>query len=163
MTDTMSALTHLNHSKYANKKAYLDDFHRQWNSEALLVNKWFSLQSQQVGDLALNNIIHLTKHPDFDVQNPNKVYALIGGFLHGNAVIFHAKDGSGYAFATEWILKLDAINPQVAARLVACFNQWQRYDVERQLLMQKQMQCIAEHEGLSDNVREIINKALGNP
>ena len=80
-----------------------------------------------------------------------------------NAVIFHAKDGSGYAFATEWILKLDAINPQIAARLVACFNQWQRYDVEHQLLMQKQMQRIAEHEGLSDNVREIINKALGNP
>jgi aminopeptidase N len=163
MTDTMSALTHLNHSKYANKKAYLDDFHRQWHGEALLVNKWFSLQSQQVDDLALNNIIHLSKHPDFDVQNPNKVYALIGGFLHGNAVIFHAKDGSGYAFATEWILKLDAINPQIAARLVACFNQWQRYDVEHQLLMQKQMQRIAEHEGLSDNVREIINKALGNP
>ena len=161
MTDTMSALGALNHSQYTNKQAYLDDFHRQWQNEDLLVNKWFSLQSQQVGKQALNNIVHLSKHPDFDLKNPNKVYALIGGFLLGNAVIFHAPDGSGYAFATEWILKLDAINPQVAARMVSCFNQWKRYDEARQALMKKQMLTIAGHENLSDNVSEIINKALG--
>ena len=101
------------------------------------------------------------KNPDFDLKNPNKVYALIGGFLLGNAVIFHAPDGSGYAFATEWILKLDAINPQVAARMVSCFNQWKRYDEARQALMKKQMLTISGHENLSDNVSEIINKALG--
>jgi len=161
MTDTMSALGALNHSQYANKQAYLDDFHRQWQAEDLLVNKWFGLQSQQVGKQALNNIVHLGKHPDFDLKNPNKVYSLIGGFLHGNSVTFHAKDGSGYDFATEWILKLDAINPQVAARLVGCFNQWKRYDASRQSLMKAQMQTIAGHPGLSDNVSEIINKALG--
>ncbi|MCP4010462.1 MAG: aminopeptidase N [Proteobacteria bacterium] len=161
MTDTMSALGALNHSQYANKQAYLDDFHRQWQAEDLLVNKWFGLQSQQVGKQALNNIVHLTKHPDFDLKNPNKVYSLIGSFLHGNAVTFHAKDGSGYAFATRWILKLNATNPQVAARLVGCFNQWKRYDVSRQSLMKAQMQAIARHPELSDNVSEIINKALG--
>ncbi len=161
MTDTMSALSALNRCQYANKQAYLDDFHRQWQSEDLLINKWFSLQSQQVGKRALNNIVHLSKHPDFDIKNPNKVYSLIGGFLHGNAVTFHARDGSGYKFATEWILKLDAINPQVAARMVSCFNQWKRYDAARQALMKEQMLIIAEHEGLSDNVSEIINKALG--
>jgi aminopeptidase N len=161
MTDTMSALGALNNSQYVNRQAYLDDFHRQWQTEDLLVNKWFTLQSQQVGKQALNNIIHLSKHPDFDYKNPNKVYALIGGFLHGNAVTFHTRDGSGYAFAQEWVLKLDEINPQVAARLVSCFNQWKRYDATRQSLMKVQMQTIAGHEGLSDNVSEIINKALG--
>lgn len=160
MTDTMSALGALNNSQYANRQAYLDDFHRQWQSEDLLVNKWFSLQSLQVGKQALNNIIHLSKHPDFDYKNPNKVYSLVGGFLHANAVTFHAQDGSGYAFAREWILKLDAINPQVAARLVGCFNLWKRYDATRQSLMKIQMQVIAGHESLSDNVSEIINKAL---
>ena len=160
MTDTMSALGALNNSRYVNRQAYLDDFHRQWKNEDLLVNKWFSLQSQQVGKQALNNIIHLSKHRDFDCKNPNKVYALIGGFLHANAVAFHEQDGSGYAFAREWILKLDVINPQVAARLVSCFNQWKRYDTTRQSLMKKQMHTIAGHEGLSDNVSEIINKAL---
>ncbi len=161
MSDTMSALNALNHSQYPNKQAYLDDFHRQWQSEDLLVNKWFSLQSQQTGKKALSNIIHLSKHSDFDLKNPNKVYALIGGFVHGNAVTFHARDASGYAFATEWILKLDAFNPQVAARMVGCFNQWRRYDAARQAQMKEQMLLIAGHENLSDNVSEIINKALG--
>lgn len=161
MTDTIAALGCLSRSGYPQKQVYLDDFYRQWHAEDLLVNKWFSLQSQQVDEKALENIIHLSKHPAFDEKNPNKVYALIGGLLHGNAVVFHATDGSGYAFAREWVLRLDDINPQVAARMVGCFNQWRRYDDNRQQLMKAQMQIIAKHEGLSDNVSEIIHKALG--
>ena len=162
MTDVMAALSALTHSAYSNKQTYLDDFHLQWHREDLLVNKWLSLQSMQPADDALAQIINLTKHPDFDKNNPNKVYALIGGLLHGNAVTFHAQDGSGYAFAADWVLKLDAINPQVAARMVGCFNQWKRYDKARQALMQAQMQRIADHNSLSDNVSEIIHKALAH-
>ncbi len=161
MTDTISALASLAHSRYANKQHYLDDFHQQWHHEALLIDKWFSLQSREPGEHTLNNIKSLTKHIDFDKNNPNKVYALIGGLLFGNAVTFHTKDGSGYRFARKWILKLDQYNPQVAARMVSCFNQWKRYDEKRQEMMQKQMQRIAHQEDLSDNVSEIIHKALG--
>jgi len=160
MTDIMAALACLTHSSYSNTQSYLDDFHRQWHTEDLLINKWLSLQALQMGNDAMHNIEKLTLHHDFDLHNPNKVYALIGGALHANAVIFHAQDGSGYRFAAEWILKLDAINPQVAARMVGCFNQWKRYDLSRQGLMQSQMRRIAAHPDLSDNVREIINKAL---
>ncbi len=160
MTDTMAALTALVHSEYPNKRAYLEDFFRQWHQEDLLVDKWFNLQSQQVGKDANSEIVHLSKHPSFDPGNPNKVYALIGGFLHGNAVVFHDRSGKGYRFAADWVLRLDATNPQVAARMVGCFNQWKRYDAERQTLMKAQMQRIADHEGLSDNVSEIIHKAL---
>jgi len=160
MTDIMAALACLTRSSYSNKQGYLDDFHRQWHAEDLLINKWLSLQSQQMGANAMHDIEKLTLHHDFDLQNPNKVYALIGGMLFANAVTFHAQDGSGYRFAAEWILKLDAINPQVAARMVGCFNQWKRYDLLRQGLMQSQMRRIAAHPELSDNVSEIINKAL---
>lgn len=160
MTDVMAALISLTNSAYSNKQTYLDDFHRQWHNEDLLINKWLSLQAMRSGRDALQQIISLTKHPDFDKKNPNKVYALIGGLLHGNAVTFHAPDGSGYEFAADWILKLDAINPQVAARMVACFNQWKRYDSNRQAKMQMQMQHIASHSSLSDNVSEIIHRAL---
>lgn len=160
MTDIMAALACLTRSSYSNKQSYLDDFHRQWQAEDLLINKWLSLQSQQIGRDAMHNIEKLTLHPDFDLHNPNKVYALIGGMLFGNAVTFHAQDGSGYRFAADWILKLDAINPQVAARMVACFNQWKRYDLLRQGLMRSQMRRIATHPELSDNVSEIIHKAL---
>lgn len=41
-----------------------------------------------------------------------QVYSLIGGFC-GSPVNFHAKDGSGYTFMGEMVLKLDKLNPQV--------------------------------------------------
>ena len=160
MTDTMSTLSCLAYSSYENSQHYLDDFHQQWQNEDLLVNKWLSLQARATDKQALAHIDSLTKHSDFDPKNPNKVYALIGGLLLGNAVIFHQADGQGYGFAADWILKLDAFNPQVAARMVSCFNLWRRYDDKRQVLMKAQMQRIAEQENLSDNVAEIITKAL---
>src|SRR5438034_4222485 len=69
----------------------------------------------------------LTTHPAFSIRNPNKVYALIGGF-RGNQVHFHAADGSGYAFLTEQVIALDAINPQVAARMARGFDRWKKFD-----------------------------------
>lgn len=160
MTDTIAALYLLSHSQHPQRQHYLDDFHQQWQAEDLLINKWFSLQSQDTSEHALDKIKLLCKHDDFDEKNPNKIYALIGGLLHGNPVIFHASDGSGYQFAADWILKLDGYNPQVASRMVGCFNQFKRYNTALQALMIKQMKHIAAHKGLSDNVSEIIHKAL---
>jgi aminopeptidase N len=48
--------------------------------------------------------------PCFDNRNPNKVYSLIGGFC-SSSVNFHAKDGSGYEFIGDMVLKIDKINP----------------------------------------------------
>lgn len=73
----------------------------------------------------------LLEHPAFDMKNPNKVYALIGGFA-SSAVNFHARDGSGYEFLAEQVLKLDKVNAQVASRMVSAFTRWRRYDQDRQ-------------------------------
>lgn len=42
-----------------------------------------------------------------------QVYSLIGGFC-GSPVNFHSKDGSGYKFLGELVVKLDKMNPQVS-------------------------------------------------
>ena len=42
----------------------------------------------------------LTSHPAFTLKNPNKVYALLGGF-GANQVNFHVPDGSGYSFMSD--------------------------------------------------------------
>ena len=47
-----------------------------------------------MNESALDHVKELCQHADFDHKNPNKTYALIGGFVHGNAVMFHAEDGS---------------------------------------------------------------------
>ena len=59
----------------------------------------------------------LLAHPAFNLKNPNRARSLIFSFCAANPAQFHAADGSGYAFWAEQVLALDAINPQVAARL----------------------------------------------
>ena len=79
-----------------------------------------------------------------------------------NQLRFHSSDGRGYAFLTDIVLQLDGANPQVAARLVAALNDWKRFDQERQALMLVQLDRIRSHSQLSNDVAEIVNRALGS-
>ena len=45
----------------------------------------------------LDQVKALESHPQFSLQNPNKARALVAAFAR-NAVLFHAVDGSGYAY-----------------------------------------------------------------
>ena len=100
------------------------------------------------------------QHPAFSIQNPNKVRSLIGVFAMLNPTGFHAADGGGYVFNADRVIELNAINPQVAARMAAAFNRWKRYDEQRQELMKAQLERIAGVDGLSRDVAEIVNNAL---
>ena len=93
-------------------------------------------------------------------MNPNKIYALIGAFCHGNAVGFHRVDGAGYRFASERIIALDPVNPQVAARLTTAFTRWRRLEPSRRALMQRELERIAAAADLSMDVYEIASKTL---
>jgi aminopeptidase N len=104
----------------------------------------------------------LTQHPAFSIKNPNKVRALIGAFCNGNPAQFHSRDGAGYAFLAEHVIALDALNPQVAARLSNAFSQWRRYDEQRQELMKQQMERVLATPGLSRDVYEVLSKSLAN-
>ena len=53
---------------------------------------------------------------DFIISNPNRARSLISVFA-GNMENFHAKTGDGYEFIGDSVIELDALNPQVAARL----------------------------------------------
>lgn len=102
----------------------------------------------------------LMKAPPFDIKNPNRVRALIGAFA-ANHVRFHSDDGAGYALVGETIRTLDPINPQVAARMAGAFENWRRYDDERQKLMRHELEKTKEMGGLSANLFEIVTKMLG--
>jgi aminopeptidase N len=101
----------------------------------------------------------LMRHPAFNLRNPNKVYALIGGF-RGNQVRFHAADGSGYAFLAEQVIALDSVNPSVAARMARGFDRWKKFDAGRQAHMRAVLERIRATEGLSKDVLEIVTRAL---
>ena len=108
----------------------------------------------------INRVRELTEHPAFDASNPNKIYALVLGFTHGNAVGFHNTDGSGYSFLEDWVKRLDPINPQVSARLVSALNSWRKYTPELRKLMQETLASILASPALSSDVREIVSKNL---
>ena len=137
----------------------IDRFYQQWKDNALVLDKWFGLQASSDHSGALDRVKELLKHPDFNFKNPNKVRAVIGAFCQGNPRHFHAIDGQGYAFLTDCILELDAINPQIAARLATPFTRWQRYDKTRQDLMLQQLTRLAS-VNLSRDVSELVHKSL---
>jgi aminopeptidase N len=101
----------------------------------------------------------LLGHPAFDLKVPNKVYSLVRTFA-ANHVRFHAATGEGYALLADQVLALDALNPQVAARVARGFDRWKRFDESRKEKAKAQLERIRKANGLSKDVAEIVTKAL---
>ena len=124
------------------------------------MDKWFMSQALSRLPNTLVNVKSLIGHKGFNFQNPNKVRSLIGAFCHGNHHLFHAADGSGYHFCAEQIIKLDSINPQIAARLARSFDSWRRIEGNSKKEAKKALQTIKDCEQLSTDTSEIVSRAL---
>jgi len=160
MTDVIAALQFLSNAKAAEREEALASFYERWKGEALVVDKWFSVQAMSHRPDTLARVTELLDHPAFEIRNPNKVYALIGGFANGNPVRFHDAGGDGYRFLADQVLRLDPMNPQVAARMMGQFSRLRRYDAARQGLMKAQLERIVGTPGLSPDVYEVASKSL---
>ncbi len=160
MTDSMAALEAVNDLEIAFRSEALAAFGDRWKHDALVMDKWFSLQARSRKPGVLETIKELLDHPCFSIKNPNKVRALISVFAMANPTAFHAKDGSGYTFLADKIIQLNAINPQVASRLVKPLIDWKKYDVGRQKLMKQSLQRIKAVPDLSRDVFEIVDRGL---
>jgi aminopeptidase N len=161
MTDQQAALTLVAHSGFREVGAeLLETFYLQWQHEPLVMNQWLAIQASDPAPGALERVIALSHHPVFDVRNPNKLRALIGGFCNQNLVQFHAEDGRGYAWLADWILRLDRQNPQIAARLLTPLTRWKRYDPVRRAMMREQLQRMMDTTELSADVYEVVSKSL---
>ncbi len=162
MTDKTSALNLLiNHDKddtYASSA--LADFYCQYKNENLVVNLWLQLQATNQQPGGLSRVQSLMEHGSFSIKNPNKVRSLIGSFASSNHLNFHDKLGTGYEFLGEQILKLNTLNPQVAARLVTPLTRWSDYEEPYANLMKKQLKVIKASPGLVSDVYEVVTKSL---
>jgi aminopeptidase N len=160
MTDSLAGLRGLvlNHSREAS--IALREFEDKWKNDALVMDKWFAIQATRPGHESVNDVIALMDHPSFSIRNPNKVRSLIGAFAMVNPTGFHTPDGSGYRFHADQVIALNAINPQMAARMASAFNRWKKYDKHRSMLMEEQLKRIAAAPALSPDVSEIVNSAL---
>ncbi|MGB9988422.1 aminopeptidase N [Pseudoduganella rhizocola] len=160
MTDRSAALVALVHSG-ADASSALDSFYQDFKGEALVVDKWFSIQAMSP-QTDVNAVRALMEHPAFTLKNPNRARSLVFSFCNGNPSQFHAKDGSAYEFWAEHVIKLNAINPQVAARLARSMDRWRRYPPELQAHMRRALERVAATPQLSNDVMEVVSKALAN-
>lgn len=164
MTDRLAALTALVHTgnrlAAVPAKRCLRHFYREFRSEALVIDKWFTLQATAPGNTA-SAILKLAEHPAFTLKNPNRARSLIFGFCTNNMAQFHAKDGSGYKLWAQYVLALDKINPQIAARLSRSLTQYSRYVPELKEQARKTLEHIASCP-LSRDTSEIIGKILAS-
>ncbi len=161
MTDRIAALTALVNSSAPGKVAALERFYEEFEQEALVIDKWFSLQAT-ARTTDVEAVRELMKHPAFTLKNPNRARSLIFSFCNANPSQFHATDGSGYAFWAEQVIALNAINPQVAARLARSLDRWRKYAPALQEKMHAALKKVAETKGLSKDVLEVVSKSLSN-
>jgi aminopeptidase N len=160
MTDRIAALATLSLHDVPEREHALADFYRRYASDALVVDKWFSLQAVIPQRNTLENVRSLTAHPAFSFANPNRVRALIGAFAQGNATQFNRPDGLGYDFVAETVLALDPKNPQISARLATAFRSWRTLEGGRRAKAEAALNRIKAASGLSRDLADIVERAL---
>ena len=160
MTDSLAALSVLvNHGQPQSAAQALEAFYARWQDDPLVIDKWFMLQATARGT-DVEAVRALMAHPAFTLRNPNRARALVFQFCLNNARGLHRTDGAGYAYWAEQVLALDALNPEIAARLARALDNWGRFVPSLRAPMQAALQRVRDHAGLSRNVLEIISKAL---
>ena len=164
MTDRFNALSALVVSGHPLAQDALPRFHKLFKDEALVIDKWFSLQASapdRAGDV-LPKVRQLMAHADFNLRNPNRARSLIFSYCSANPAGFHRTDAAGYVYWSEQVLALDAINPQVAARLARAMDRWARLAQPYRDAAKVAIERVAAKADLSNDVREVVNRALGN-
>lgn len=160
MTDRQAALDVLANSEWPGRIATLEEFYQRYRDDALVLDKWFMVQALSVRDDTATAVEALSTHPDFSVENPNRLRSLVGAFGR-NQRAFHTASGRGYRFLADFILRADAINPQTAARLLPPLGKWRRFDEEHGAMMRAELERILAASNLSKDVFEQASKSLG--
>ena len=161
MTDRMAALSTLSLHGGPERERALADFYARYAADALVIDKWFSLQAMIPQPDTLDKVRALTAHPAFSLANPNRVRALIGAFAQANATQFNRADGKGYEFVADIVLALDPKNPQVSARMATAFRTWRTLEAGRRALAQAALARIKAAPNLSRDLADIVERALG--
>ncbi|NBW51057.1 MAG: DUF3458 domain-containing protein, partial [Betaproteobacteria bacterium] len=164
MTDRFNALQALVNSGHALAANALARFHALFKDEALVLDKWFALQAgtSDRGGQVLPAVRQLLAHPDFNLKNPNRARSVIFSFCSANPGGFHRADAAGYVFWADRVIELDAINPQVAARLARALDRWKKLAEPYRSAAREALARVAAKTDLSNDVREVVDRALAD-
>ena len=158
MSDAMGALAALaSWGDTDTRASVFRHFYDNWQDDPLVIDRWFSVQAASPFT-TVEEAQALMLHPAFSLRNPNRARSVIFQFCINN--LRHAHSPEGYEFWADQVLALDALNPEIAARLARAFDNWSRLTAALREPARAAMERIHQHSTLSRNVAEIINKAL---
>jgi aminopeptidase N len=156
MTESFGALAILLENGIGNEE--LAAFGSRWQQDRLVMDKWFAVQvAMAAPEDAAQVVARLTARPDFDMKNPNRFRAVLGA-LSAHHAGFHHASGAGYATLADWLIRLDPVNPQTAARMSTAFESWPRYDADRQGMVCAALDRILATNGLSRDLSEMAGR-----
>jgi len=163
MTDRYAALNIIINMDEAQsyRDGVVQHFYYQFEHDALVVDKWIGAFARSQTDDVLKIVKKLTEHEAFKHPTPNRMRALYGTFSQANPKGFHKEDGSGYEFVADFLMELDAKNPQVASRMIGAFEKFRQYRLDLQSKMEAQLRRIASMENLSTDLSEKLERYLG--
>ncbi|MGN1392968.1 MAG: aminopeptidase N [Succinivibrionaceae bacterium] len=160
MTDTLTAMNIATLNGLNCQNEILAKFEAKWENNPLVFDNYFRAVSLAPLPNTLSRVKDLLKHKCFDINNPNRVRALVGTFVMANPICFNKKDGSGYEFLTSILKQLNSSNPHVAARIMTPMISLNRLDSTRKDLITKCFKDLLSMSNLSDSIYEKIDKAL---
>lgn len=167
MTERLGGLSALVNAHAEQAEPALAKFHSLFQDDALVVDKWFTLQARapELDGRVFARAKSLLAHPDFNLKNPNRARSLLASLCMFNPAAFHRTDGAGYAFWVDQVLALDAINPLLASRLARAMDRWAQFVEPYRSSAREAVARVATKPYLSSDVREIIERALtsGDP
>ncbi len=160
MTDRLSALSALVRADLQQADDALRDFRARFDAKPLALDQWLALQAKIPEHETLERACALVADPAFDLRNPNRVQSLLGVFARGNPVGFHRPNGEGYRFLAEQLIRIDALNPQNAARLAKAFENWRTLEPKRRQAARATLVRLADENGLSRDLADILDRML---
>lgn len=155
MTDKIAILSAINDSEDSIRNEIFVKFNEEFKAYPLVMDKWFTLQSQTRRKDCLAVVKKLTSHPDFDVENPNKLYALVRGFT---ANMIHFNTLEGYQFIASEITRINKFNSGVASKIAQGFGIITSLNNKYQLIAHKVLANLLSTPNLSKDVYEVISK-----
>jgi aminopeptidase N len=155
MTDTIAALFAIIDTNCSIREEVLQTFYTKYKKNELLMDKWFNLQAtSRLVTIDILNRLMVDKA--FIATNPNKIYALLGGFIQ-NCYKFHSSDG--YNFISNQIIMIDKFNPQMASTLARGFSKSIYLHPEYKLLAKNTLSNLLNNK-LSRDISEVVHKVL---
>ncbi len=161
MSDRLYALTCLVHFDAPSASTALAQFRQQWRHSPLVTDKWLAIVASRPQPEALDVVHTLLADAElWQPANPNRVRAILSSFARNNPIACHRVDGTGYELLFEQLGLLDALNPQVSARLLTAFESWRKLDSNRRARIESGLRRLFANQPSAD-LRDVLTRLLG--